>query len=66
MADAPGGKYADLCEEVRERSEARGAILLVLGANLGTGFSILSDRDSLLCVPDMLEAIAKKIRESAH
>lgn len=60
------GKYDDLCTVVRERSEAQGAIVIVLGGNLGSGFSVQANIETLSQLPEMLETIAKQMRQSAH
>ncbi|MDO8713994.1 MAG: hypothetical protein Q7K13_05895 [Polynucleobacter sp.] len=60
------GKYDHLCTEVRTKAESKGAIIIVLGGNLGSGFSVQADIDTLSQLPDMLETIAKQIRQSAH
>lgn len=60
------GKYNDLCTEVRKQAEAQGAIVIVLGGKLGSGFSVQADVDTLSLLPEMLETIAKQLRQSAH
>lgn len=60
------GKYDALCTEVRETSEAEGAIVIVLDGKFGSGFSVQADAGTLAKLPDMLETIAKQIRQSAH
>jgi hypothetical protein len=60
------GKYADLCAEVLRQAEAKGAIVIVLGGKLGSGFSIEADFETLCQLPDMLETIAKQMRQSTH
>lgn len=57
------GKYDDLCTHVREQSDARVAIVIIVGGNKGSGFSCQSDDAAvLLKVPDMLEDMARSIR----
>ena len=62
------GKYADLCAEVLRQSEAKGGIVIVIviGWKLGSGFSIEADFETLCELPDMLETIAKQMRQSKH
>lgn len=60
------GKYDDLCTEVRQKSGAEGVIVIVLGGHLGNGFSVQADVDTLARIPDLLESVAKQIRQSAH
>lgn len=57
------GKYDDLCTTVRKKAKARGAIVIVLGGNKGNGFSCQADLASTLMLPDLLETLAKQIRE---
>jgi hypothetical protein len=57
------GKYNDLCTHVREQSDARVAIVIIVGGNKGSGFSCQGDDATvLLKVPDMLEEMARLIR----
>ena len=62
MALGPG-KYDDLCTEVREKAKARGAILIVFSGDKGSGFSCQADVDITLVLPEILENLAKQIRE---
>jgi hypothetical protein len=64
MAFGPG-KYDDLCTLVRERAKAHGAIVIVIGGEHGYGFSCQADLRTTLKLPEMLEDIAKQIRESS-
>lgn len=58
------GKYDDLCTIVREQADARVAIVIIVGGNKGQGFAIQSDDLTVLAaVPDMLELLARLIRE---
>lgn len=57
------GKYDDLCTYVREQADAKAAIVIVVGGNKGQGFSCQADLATLLMLPDMLELIAKQLRE---
>jgi hypothetical protein len=63
MAIGPG-KYDDLCTMVREKAEAEGAIVIVFGGKRGSGFSCQADLEATLRLPDILESVAKQIRES--
>jgi hypothetical protein len=61
------GKYDDLCTIVREQAgmgNKGGVIVIVLGGNKGNGFSIQADLLTTAMLPDMLEEIAKQMRES--
>jgi ribosomal protein S6E (S10) len=64
------GKYEDLCTMVRkavgldEDGELSGAVMvIVLGGNRGNGFSMQSDLESLVMLPEMLEDVARQIRK---
>jgi hypothetical protein len=65
MALGPG-KYDDLCTYVREQVgitvKGGGVMLIVLGGNKGNGFACQADLRTTLLLPDMLEDIAKQIR----
>lgn len=66
MAIGPG-KYGDACSRVREEvgisdGDTGGVILIVFGGHLGNGFSCQADLATTLALPDMLEDIAKQIR----
>lgn len=63
MAIGPG-KYDDLCTHVREQSGAAGVVVIVLGGKRGSGFSCQADLPTTLALPEMLETIAREIRES--
>jgi hypothetical protein len=68
------GKYDDVCTRVREAvglldnkgevSRPGGVVVIVLGGNNGNGFSCQADLRTTLLLPDMLEEIARQIRES--
>lgn len=68
MAVGPG-KYDDVCTLVREQvgigDEGGGVIVIVLGGNKGNGFSCQADLRTTLLLPDMLEEIARQIRQSS-
>ena len=61
------GKYDDLATIVRERAgigDQGGVIVIVMGGNKGNGFACQTDLVTMLRMPDMLENIARQIRES--
>lgn len=60
------GKYNDLCTHVRETTLAAGAIVLVVGGNKGTGFSVQGDLYFLLTIPDILRKVADDIEADAR
>lgn len=59
------GKYDDLCTDVRERSAASGAIVIVVGGNRGTGFSCQATLEVLATLPELLETVAREMRQSS-
>lgn len=63
MALGPG-KYDYLCTFVRENAKAKGALVIILDGDKGSGFSCQADLAVALQLPEMLENIAKQIRES--
>jgi hypothetical protein len=63
MALGPG-KYDDLCTEVREKAQARGVIVIVFDGNKGSGFSCQTDLLVMKQLPDILEDMARQIRNS--
>jgi hypothetical protein len=68
MALGPG-KYDDVCSLVRERvgitAESGGGVLvIVIGGKHGTGFACQADLTTTMALPDLLESVAKQIRES--
>jgi hypothetical protein len=58
------GKYDDLATYVREQTEADGVAVIVMGGNKGNGFSVQCPADLSAALPEMLEMMAKEIRES--
>ena len=62
------GKYDDVCSYVVEQvgigAQGGGVIVIVFGGNKGNGFSCQADLRTTVLLPDMLENIAKQIRES--
>ena len=62
MAIGPG-RYDDLCTQVRETAQAKGAIVIVLDGHLGSGFSVQADLASTRNLPNILETIARQMRE---
>lgn len=62
MALGPG-RYDDLCTEVREKAQAEGAVLIVMGGRVGSGFSAqLTERD-MRVVPGILRDVAQQIED---
>lgn len=62
------GKYDDLCTLVRRRSNASAVVLIVLGGDKGSGFSLqgLEESPGVLAalMPDMMRGIADEIEQS--
>lgn len=63
MAEGPG-KYDVLCTLVRDLSEARAALVIVLDGNKGSGFSVqVTDPFIFAGLADLLEETARQIRK---
>ena len=61
MAHGPG-KYDDMATYVREQTNARGVIVIVVGGNKGSGFSVQGTSDELLLqLPAVLHEVAETI-----
>ena len=66
MAIGPG-KYDNLCTIVREQAgigDQGGVIVIVVGGNKGNGFSCQADVETTLGLPDLLDRVAKQMRDS--
>jgi hypothetical protein len=64
MALGPG-IYDALCTYVREQSQAEGAIVIVLGGELGSGFSVqIAEEAAALNLPKLLREMAAEIETS--
>lgn len=61
MAIGPG-KYDAQCTQVREAVHARGVLVIVIDGTQGSGFSAQGDAETLVSVPEVLEAVAADIR----
>jgi hypothetical protein len=59
------GKYDDVCTMVREQVgvDRGGVLVIVIGGNQGTGFSCQADLETTLALPNLLEAVARQMRE---
>jgi hypothetical protein len=65
MALGPGN-YDDLATYCREKTDATTVVVLVLDGIKGNGFSVQSiDPSFASALPNLLEAMAKQIREDA-
>lgn len=58
------GKYDAICTVVREETNAQAAIVIIIGGNKGTGFSCQSAGGPLQDLPEILETVARQMRES--
>ena len=58
------GIYDDVCTDVRERTKAQGAIVIIVNGDRGGGFSCQADPLTTLRLPDILESMARQIREA--
>lgn len=58
------GKYDDLCTHVRDMVGADGAAVIIFNGVQGSGFSVQAPLEIQLGLPDMLEHMAREIRES--
>jgi hypothetical protein len=61
MARGPG-KYDELCTYVMDKSDASAVIVIVLGGNAGSGFSVQSIHPMVEdSMPSLLRAVADQI-----
>lgn len=58
------GKYDDVATTVRERTQAEGVIVIILGGDKGHGFSVQADLITTLGLPKMLRLIADQIEQN--
>jgi hypothetical protein len=65
MAFGPG-IYDSLCTYVRGAAHAKGAIVIIIDGDLGSGFSAQLPPLESLQIPDILERMARQIREGAR
>jgi hypothetical protein len=59
------GKYDKLCSYVRTEADAHGAVVIIFGGNLGTGFSCEAESDVVGLLPEILRAVADEIERTA-
>jgi hypothetical protein len=62
MAFGPG-KYDDLCTEVREKSKAKGVVLIVIEGDRGFGLSVQAESWVVLELPETLRRTAQLIAD---
>ena len=59
------GKYDDLATLVRERADAEAVVVVVLGGNKGSGFSVqATDQWVSYKLPELMRALAEQIERS--
>lgn len=63
------GKYDDICTMARRQAGISdtglgAAIVIIIGGNLGSGFSCQADPATTLALPDMLENVAREMRKA--
>lgn len=60
------GGYDDYCKTLMEETQARCAIVIVLGGERGSGFAVTAEADIVAHLPSLLEDMAQKIRGNAN
>lgn len=58
------GKYDAVCTVARGMTNAKACIVIIQDGIYGSGFSVQAEEHILGQVPDMLEHMAKQIRET--
>lgn len=56
-----GGKYGDLCDEIRKQADADGAMVVVYRGIRGDGFSIVGSPEFCRAAPSVLRQMADQI-----
>ncbi len=64
MAALGKGKYDDLCTKVRLGADADAAVVIVINGEKGSGFSVQGQLETTTKLPDLLELMAKEIRQA--
>jgi len=62
MALGPG-RYANWCAVVRDHTRAGAVALIVVDGTFGSGWSVNSPPELLFRLPELLESMAKDIRQ---
>lgn len=57
------GKYDAICTVARETAHAEGVIVVIIKGDHGSGFSVQGTLELNYQLPDILEFMAKQIRE---
>jgi pyrroline-5-carboxylate reductase len=53
------GKYDDICEKIREETNAQGIVVAIIEGNKGTGFSCKVEKNLLRFMPSFLKQMAE-------
>jgi hypothetical protein len=64
MTTEEPGKYDYLCTVASQCADAEGTILIIINGNHGSGFSVQASADIIGRLPELLEDVSKKIRNS--
>jgi len=62
MALGPG-KYDDICTYTQQQSKAAGVVLIIIGGDKGSGYSVRCAPALALKLPDVLRQVADKIQK---
>lgn len=61
------GKYDDICTIVRENTQALGAIIIVIGGNKGSGFSVQTISPNFASkLPKILRLLADDLEDERN
>lgn len=58
------GKYDEICTLARQAVNAEGAVIIIINGDLGSGFSVQGPLELNEKLPDMLEHMARQIRQA--
>jgi hypothetical protein len=60
MAFGEGGKYDAQCEQVLRNTKAEACVVIVLGGEKGSGFSVsVTNLSAARAIPDLLRTVAQ-------
>lgn len=57
------GAFDAACARVRDTTQARCAVVVVIDAEAGSGYSVIGPLDAQILLPDILERMAKTLRQ---
>lgn len=60
------GKYDDACTVARESTKARGAIVIIIDGEHGSGFSVQASPGEVIYLPHVLRDLANQIENADH